>query len=185
MQRRTPATERFDHAERRAAILDASLGTFLRYGYAKTSMNDIAEACALSRSLLYLEFATKEDLFGALLERLFDAQYARAKAVLAGKGSRRDKLLGVLEAWVLDLYERIGASSHADELFAEGYRIYPSMEAQHRRRGIEVVDAVLGDRPLAEVLLLSVKGLEHDRPKPSVLRERVTLLAERMLARTR
>lgn len=48
---------------RRQSLLQAAIGVFLRYGYKKTSMDDLARAADLSRQGLYLHFATKEALF--------------------------------------------------------------------------------------------------------------------------
>ena len=44
---------------RRSRLLEAALGVFLRYGYKKTSMDEVARAADLSRQGLYLHFATK------------------------------------------------------------------------------------------------------------------------------
>ena len=45
---------------RRSRVLEAALGVFLRYGFRKTSMDEVARAADLSRQGLYLQFATKE-----------------------------------------------------------------------------------------------------------------------------
>jgi AcrR family transcriptional regulator len=47
---------------RRRALLDAALAVFSRYGYQKTSMDEVARSAQLSRQGLYLHFATKEEL---------------------------------------------------------------------------------------------------------------------------
>jgi AcrR family transcriptional regulator len=51
------------NTDRRMAILQASTGVFLRYGYRKTSMDDLARAAGISRQGLYLHFASKDELF--------------------------------------------------------------------------------------------------------------------------
>jgi AcrR family transcriptional regulator len=68
---------------RRAAILDAAAAVFLRYGFKKTSMDDLARAAGLSRQGLYLHFATKEELFKAGVVRLIEATRAAGREVLA------------------------------------------------------------------------------------------------------
>jgi AcrR family transcriptional regulator len=49
-------------------ILDAAAELMTRYGYDKTTMDDIARAAGVSKGALYLEWAGKEQLFDALLE---------------------------------------------------------------------------------------------------------------------
>ncbi len=43
---------------RQAAVLEAAVGVFARYGYRKTSMDEVARAAGVSRQGLYLQFAS-------------------------------------------------------------------------------------------------------------------------------
>ena len=52
--------------EKREAVFEAASEVFSRYGFRRTSMNDIAEAAGISRPALYLMFDNKEDLFRQL-----------------------------------------------------------------------------------------------------------------------
>lgn len=169
--------------DRRAHILEAAFECFLRYGYAKTSMNDIATECQLSRSLLYLQFKTKEEIFGAVLTDMFDRAYQAALAVKSKRASRRDKLIGVVDAWVCAEWDAIVGSPHAEELVAAGYRLYPKIEASYRRRSAELFLDLVGDEQLTEVFLLSVKGLKADRPSTRVLRGRVEVLIDLLVSK--
>jgi TetR/AcrR family transcriptional regulator, transcriptional repressor of aconitase len=170
-----------NQTDRRALILEAAQTCFLRFGYAKTSMSDIAAECDLSRSLLYLHFKTKEDVFGALLERMFEASYQRARQVLAHARGKRERLLGVVEARVLELWAAVVGSPHVEELFAQGMRIYPTMAEQERQRSFELCRGLLPSDEVIEVFWLALKGLESDRPSSDVLRERCRLLVDLVL----
>jgi AcrR family transcriptional regulator len=46
---------------RRDDIVRVAIGVFLRYGYARTTMRDIAQATGLTRPTLYLTFPTKSE----------------------------------------------------------------------------------------------------------------------------
>src|SRR5262245_49786802 len=142
--------------DRHKQILDGALQSFIQHGYAGTSMRDIARRAHLSRSLLYLQFASKEDLFGALVEELLDESFERAMRVLGTRGSRRQRLLGVIDAWELQLYERIAASPHGDELFAAAWKLRPRLEATHRRRTQELFGDLIEDEARREVFLLAL-----------------------------
>ncbi len=52
----------------REAILVAATAAFLRYGFKKTSMDDVARAAGVSRQGLYLYFDTKDLLFREALQ---------------------------------------------------------------------------------------------------------------------
>src|SRR2546427_1822516 len=54
----------------REAILVAATAIFLRYGFKKTSMDDVARAAGVSRQGLYLYFDTKDFLFREALQYL-------------------------------------------------------------------------------------------------------------------
>ncbi|MEJ1972949.1 MAG: helix-turn-helix domain-containing protein [Lacunisphaera sp.] len=54
---------------RRTALLEAALGVFARFGYRKTSMDEVARAAQISRQGLYLHFANKEELFRATVQQ--------------------------------------------------------------------------------------------------------------------
>jgi AcrR family transcriptional regulator len=83
----------------REAILTAATATFLRYGFKKTSMDDVAQAAGVSRQGLYLYFDTKDFLFREALQYLVSHTISTAHSVAKdGNLSLRDRLLGVFEA---------------------------------------------------------------------------------------
>jgi len=84
---------------RQAAILEAATGIFRRYGFKKTSMDDIARAVGLSRQGLYLHFPTKEALFKAMIAHAIDAMRAAGREALAREDLDVEaRLLGAFEA---------------------------------------------------------------------------------------
>lgn len=78
-------------AGRREHVLDAALLIFARYGYRKTSMEDVARAADISRPGLYFYFASKQDLFRAAVTHALDGDVAAAERSLADT----DRSLGV------------------------------------------------------------------------------------------
>jgi AcrR family transcriptional regulator len=64
LQPPSQAVEPFQAVEpRHEALLTAAVGVFARFGYRKTSMDEVARAAGVSRQGLYLLFADKEELF--------------------------------------------------------------------------------------------------------------------------
>jgi len=59
-------------AERREAILRAAAVAFARTGYAATSMEDIAGESGVTKLIVYRHFDSKEELYRAVLQRVFD-----------------------------------------------------------------------------------------------------------------
>lgn len=69
---------------RRETILESALGTFARYGYRKTSMEEVARQARISRPGLYFLFASKEALFRAAVVQAVDNDIAEVSRALAG-----------------------------------------------------------------------------------------------------
>jgi AcrR family transcriptional regulator len=53
---------------RREQILDVAVQVFARQGFHSTSMNDVADAAGVTKPVLYQHFASKHDLYMALLD---------------------------------------------------------------------------------------------------------------------
>jgi AcrR family transcriptional regulator len=86
-------------SSRRTAILDVAIRVFLRYGFKKTSMDDLARAADLSRQGLYLHFANKEEVFKESVLHFVAQTRAASRAALANdKLSLEDRLLAAFEA---------------------------------------------------------------------------------------
>jgi len=59
-------------AAKRTAMLDAAQGCFLESGYASTSVDEVATRAGVSKATIYAHFASKDDLFGAIICRRCD-----------------------------------------------------------------------------------------------------------------
>jgi AcrR family transcriptional regulator len=62
-------TKRLPRAVREQQMLDAAVQMFSVNGYHETSMDSIAAAAQISKPMLYLYYGSKEELFGACLNR--------------------------------------------------------------------------------------------------------------------
>lgn len=62
-------TKRLPRPVREQQMLDAAVQMFSVNGYHETSMDTIAAAAEISKPMLYLYYGSKEDLFGACLNR--------------------------------------------------------------------------------------------------------------------
>lgn len=68
--------------ERREGVVTAAVAVFLRYGYARTTMADLATAAGLSRPTLYLLFPDKDEIFTAVIRRLNRQMLDRFRSAL-------------------------------------------------------------------------------------------------------
>jgi AcrR family transcriptional regulator len=57
--------------QRQAAILEGAASAFARKGFAGTSMEEVAGASGITKLIVYRHFASKEELYRAVLDRTF------------------------------------------------------------------------------------------------------------------
>ncbi|OKO87875.1 TetR family transcriptional regulator [Bradyrhizobium sp. NAS80.1] len=104
-------------------ILDAAMRVFRRHGFRRSSIEQAAEEAGLTRQALYHHFASKEALFRAGIERLYEqalaAEIAAAKAAEEAGASLSDILVAEIGARLGALFAALEASPHLDELFSE------------------------------------------------------------------
>jgi AcrR family transcriptional regulator len=182
-------TERTED-RRRSAIHDAAVKVFSERGFAGTSMANIAEAAGMSRPALYLSFQNKQDIFASAFAALIESSVDRALAALAAPGSTEQQLTGFLQRFDGDLWERMAASPHADELLDAKYqhaadassrgtaRLRTGLAAYLRRLGAPKARSA----EWIDLLELSPKGFKVDGPSVAVYRRRLSTLARSVAA---
>ncbi len=148
---------------KRSAILEVTKEVFLRYGYKKTSMEDVARAAGLSRQGLYLHFPTKEALFRAGVQHLAESTRMAAQTALV----RSD----------LDLQARLLATFEAVHGHAIGQSWGEHMD-ELLEASTELVGPVLSDLEQAIVtdVAETISSASHDAAKGVVARELAELL---------
>jgi AcrR family transcriptional regulator len=95
-----PAPPVVDDARRRR-LLDAALATFARYGFRKTSMEEVARTAGISRQGLYGHYATKEALFREAVRFALESGLTAVSAQLHDTSRPiADRLTGAFDAWI-------------------------------------------------------------------------------------
>lgn len=116
----TPPHRRLSSDERRRQLIRGAVGLFSRHGFSGARTKDIASACGVSEAILFRHFATKEDLYRAILDE--QQQDSGAEAWLEEMrelAARRDDaaLIRGLVAHILKSF-RENAAFHRLLLFA-------------------------------------------------------------------
>ncbi|MEL7541502.1 MAG: TetR/AcrR family transcriptional regulator [Pseudomonadota bacterium] len=76
----------------REQILQAAMERIMHYGYAKTTMAEIARDCGMSAGNIYRFFASKIDIAEAMARKLNMEINAQNAALVRGKGSATEKM---------------------------------------------------------------------------------------------
>lgn len=153
-------------------------------------MTNIAEAAGVSRPALYQYFSDKEEIFACAFVGLFEHLVEAALNALEQPGTTAERLDGFLQRYEGDLFERMSASPHVDEIIGAKNEQVAAGAAAVVSRLSEGLDAFLtsaapGSSPAiraqrgewVELLRLAPKGLRFDHPTVALLRGRLTALA--------
>jgi len=127
----------------RERILKAAFARFSRYGFRRTSMEDIAGEAEVSRAALYLQFANKEEIFRNLSQALLEENLAQAAAALERDAPLAERLCAAFEAKSLRFVEIAFASPHGGELADESSRLCGDLVAAAERRFQDLLVRVL------------------------------------------
>jgi TetR/AcrR family transcriptional regulator, regulator of autoinduction and epiphytic fitness len=177
---------------RRRKLMDAALAVFTRFGFRKTSMDEVARAADVSRQALYLHFGTKEELFRASVEHALGTALAEATAALGdGALPLERRLVGAFDAWLGRYVGTLGANA-AELGTATNEHLGPlvtQLEGQFvdgvakalRASGLlgAYKPAGLTARQLAETLYATARGLKYG-PSRAAFVEGITVAVRAM-----
>lgn len=102
---------------RETRALDTAAEIFLRQGFARTTMGDIAQGVGISRPALYLMFSNKEAIFGGVIERMNAAQLAAIRRQLPDQRTLHEQLLLACQTWGAHGFDMMQANPPAADLF--------------------------------------------------------------------
>ena len=111
---------------KRDAILDAAAALFRRYGYRRTSMEDIAKELGVSRPSLYSYFKNKDEVFRSLSMRLHENALSESQRLLGGDPKKvplEKRLEGALAAKLGGVMTFGDESPHGNEICDEANRL--------------------------------------------------------------
>ncbi|MHC8287342.1 TetR/AcrR family transcriptional regulator [Pseudomonas sp. XS1P51] len=134
-------------------ITGAALELFLRHGYRKVSMSDVAEAAQMSRPSLYASFANKEAIFAELVRRQRERNLAEIEARLPPFNGLQEKLGCVFDIWLIEPIASVIDSENATEMLAN-CAVYAPQAIADLYQGLEqTLIAVLTPHMNAQSLL--------------------------------
>lgn len=94
-------------ADRPAEIVQAALAVFAEKGFAAAKLDEIAARAGVSKGALYLYFATKEDLFRAVVEQAIAPNLELMRAMIAAHPGPISDLLRRVPERLAAILERL------------------------------------------------------------------------------
>jgi AcrR family transcriptional regulator len=103
-------------------LFEAALPVLAQAGYERATVDRIVEAAGVSKGAFYTHFASKEELFVAILERRLALNLTRVKELCRLQGSAAEWLLNVLDTLLNFSVEIKDWRSLSIEFMAHGMR---------------------------------------------------------------
>jgi AcrR family transcriptional regulator len=170
-------------------VIAGATDVFLRYGFARTTMGDIAERVSISRPSLYLLFANKEEVFAAVIRRLNDDQLAAIRAALPGLPTLHAKVLFACETWGAHGVDLMTAHPDAKDLFDLSFAPVQEIYLKFQTLLAELLDgpaaaSALGVKPalLARLVTYAMRGFRETASNGRDMRRLIALQVSLLLA---
>jgi AcrR family transcriptional regulator len=155
-----------DATDRRRRILDGARAAFLRFGFERSSIADIAKGAGVSRTAVYHYFPGKEEVLHAVVEELHAGSLAAARTALEKSQTLDSALTGLLQAKFGRTLAVITESPHGIELVDATHRLTgPATRAADDDFQALVVNALVRHGraedadAVADTLIAAAKGL--------------------------
>jgi AcrR family transcriptional regulator len=130
----------------RDLILDATDRLMARYGFRKTTVEDVAREAAVARRTIYTYFASKEELGLASIARVVEGAIDQIEQISTSSESPAIKLRTMLVHRVMDRVFAVQDYHHSlDELFQVVRPTYMARRKAFFRRERELIENVLNE----------------------------------------
>jgi AcrR family transcriptional regulator len=152
---------------RRQHIIRVAISVFLRYGYARTTLADIAKAAGLARTALYVLFSDKEAIFSAVVETMVAEKLSGIRRGLPKKSSFEAKLRFACESWGADGFDLVQAHPDARDMFDLGFASVCGGYSAFEELLVEIIREPLRDsglsvqaKEVAHGIAFAIKGFK-------------------------
>jgi AcrR family transcriptional regulator len=169
-------------------IIQAATSVFLRYGFRRTTMGDIAEAAGVSRPALYLRFCNKEHIFQTVLKDFAARTLEQIRGGLPEFKTPMEQLHFAFECWAVRPFSLMQGSPDARDLTSCNLAFAETVKSQSHAEFEAILAPILRSLPafqgqgdptpgaVAHVLTLSVHGFKTEARDVAELRAMIDTL---------
>ena len=127
----------------RNSILQNSRELFSKYGYKKTTMDDIASTLKRGKSSLYYYYKCKEDIFMAVLEKEEDVLFEKLKEVVDSNLSAQEKLRQYVIVRMDTIRHLDNYHKALKEQVMDGYEFFHAMMHSSEQKEVDLIRVII------------------------------------------
>lgn len=94
-----PRVRSDDYDTKSQSIMDSAASLFAKVGYPNAKMQDIAQACGATKSMLYHYFPTKDDLLSAMLKEHLEKVIASIDEAVSGSEPVKNRFIAFVQTY--------------------------------------------------------------------------------------
>lgn len=125
-----------DVSAKREAILDVAARLFARFGFRKTTVEDIIRSARVARATVYKYFPTKESIFHAVLQREFSEMLERVREAAEAESTTRERLRAAVRTHTQEIRSRANVYRVTMEVLSD---VIPRTERESERMAEEAL----------------------------------------------
>lgn len=129
--------------EREKQILKAARGIFARFGFSKTTMEDISAEVAMGKASLYYYFPTKESLFEAVTSQERDEFMQKIGFTLQKQNSAAEKLKTYVEERMKFFHELLNLGMLSYHSFAKTKPVHQKLSNEFALKEMKVIESII------------------------------------------
>ena len=180
--------------DKRRRIVAAATSLFNRYGFKRTSVDQLAAEAGVAKPTIYAYFDDKEAIFRAVVEAVCDEMVAGAKDASERDAPIEERLAAMLSAKLTRYFELVLASPHAAELVDSHGTVGAEIVQRADRAFLALLVRVIEESELdpkrlklgatgaAQLLLRAASGAAYDAKTPAAHKRHVAEIVRAIVA---
>ena len=165
--------EKQAHNVMRNTIVDIASEVFAKFGFKKTTVDDIAQALRKGKSSIYYYFKSKEDIFKAVVEKEADSLRAKIDEIMSSDMDTIEKIKAYVETRMLAIKVMSNYHTFVNDSDVSNLDLIEKLRAKYDTEELVIIKSLLKegmesgifkikDIELSSIALFTaMKGLEY------------------------
>lgn len=153
-------------------ILETARNIFQRFGFAKTSIGDIANAARKGRRTVYTYFENKEEIYKAVIKKEVDVLRGKLSEVIFSESNAQEKLKDYLVTRMMTINELANYYDALRNDYLKDFKIIENIRVDFDNQEISMISEILTDgvennefridniNLTAKAIVVAMKGFE-------------------------
>lgn len=150
-------------------IIEAARDVFSRYGYKKTTMDDVASSLNITRSALYHYYKNKDDLFVEVAEFLFMKYKIELEEAVSAATTIDEKFKALCRCYLISKKDFRNIFKIESDEHPFSFEIYKKLKALSTSIHVDIIEEILREDPkiakitnlgyFSTLLIYSIRGI--------------------------